>query len=481
MTDPNHSMTRLWIRQGRQAAHGHITPGCSHDWGSSLCGIPSADLGRDDEVESVCPECLVAWRGGDSILQQSSIMLPRGEALLLRRSGALQRGPHGGRVERRAHAITRDLNALSPESLGTLGQMVLSIDHGGVPHGDRWCADYDGATATYRPVSIGDESVVPHHSGVALHCHRGLPRDIEDAFLAALAVCRARNGLLAVMGASGWGLYEAVRHEHGMHGLSDDRVCEVGGHEVESSLATVTNLLADGSVPKVLVREAARTREVWDVVSRLLTDWAFTEEARVELGRETLILALASGTFPAEAADRGESPVEEHSLSSAIQAVVQYGIVSGPYLSVLNVAQMRVALSEVGWTSPVPANKRVIEEEVLPRLGNLVSPDRAREVAEDLADFMVSQDHVFEEMAEHYMGETQDGVFLEIDAGASPAHWGAWPHGVDEEGNSLHWVPVPVAKVAALDDLGASLGPYLPMTSREARSVLGRAGRPQKR
>lgn len=475
MADPTHSQTRLWLRQGLNDGHGHIAPGCSHDWGSSLCGLTSSDLGTDEVATVPCEACFTAWRDGVS-LGNSAIMLPRGSTFLMLPSGTLQRGARGNLIERRAQAITRDLRPLSPDAFGVLGTMLLSVEEDGTVHGDRWCSEYNENAARNLPVSMSAEDVTPHHDGQALHCHRSLPAPVEDAFFAALATCRARNGVLAVMDSSGWGLYENIRHEHGFHGTSDDHVCETGEFEVESSLDTAKRALDEmPNVLGTLVQENSRTEEVWRAVRRVMADWAGSQEALVELGREVLMLALATEESPASQPVRDDSDDPGRMFSSSIQAVVNYGISNGPFLGIINVTQARISLSDHGWTSPLRANRQVVEEDVIPRLSDAVPQGRENEVAADLADFMVTQDHVFQQVAEHYMQNVQDGIFLEVDADQVPPHWGLWPHGTDEKGRSLHWVPVPVAKVAPMDSMEASPAPFLPMTLVEAEALLARA------
>ena len=477
MADPTHPQTRLWLRQTPHNTHGHIAPGCSHDWGDTLCGLPAITLGTDATIDTICPDCLHAWRTGTS-LGGTNIMLPRGRTHLLRRDGTLQYGSNRNHADKRAHAITHNLNPLSPEDFGTLGHMPLSLTPDGDLHGDTWCSHYNADNTHIFPVSMGKDSVVPHHAGTPLHCHRGLPHDVEDAFVATLATCRARNGLLATMQNSGWSLYEAIRHEKGMHGINDDHVCESGAYEVEPSLTTAKNALPSGNVPPTVVEENSRTAEVWEAISHIFTGWGDTEEARVELGRTSLLLTLATHDSPNWDDTPGERLVESHPLSSAISSVVLYGITDAPYLRIFNVASLRIGLSQGGWLSPLKASSRVIEEAVLPHLGDLVPSGSEAVVAEDLADFMMSQDHVLEELAEQYLDDLQSGVFLEVESvGHVPAYWAMWPHGVDDDGRCLCWVPSPVVEALDLDSVGASPGPYLPLTSREARALLTRMTR----
>ena len=375
MADSSHSLSRLWLRQRRNDGVAHITYGCRHSWSNSLCGLSSQYLHSDEGVSSVCSVCSAAWQAADV-----RVMLPRGDVFVLDgRSGSLQRGPFFGGTERRAHAITRDLHPLSPESLGSLGVMEVSRGADGVLHGDRWCAGYVESAVESVPVSMGEDSVSPHCDGVALHCQRWLPQSVEDGFFAALAVCRARNGVLSVMEHSGWGLYEAVRHEQGMHGASAEVVCDDGKYEVRASLSSSAEALAHSPIASVALRaEHERTSEVWDAVKQVMSGWGSSEEARAELGRVTLLLAFASG---------GSSLPDE---SSAAQPLVQYGIQNGGKKTIINVCQARFMLGQREWISPLPANTALVVEEVLPRIEEAIPEGETDRVAEDLADFMRS-------------------------------------------------------------------------------------------
>lgn len=469
MADPTHSLSRLWLRQRREDGVAHISPGCKHSWGKSLCGVPAEVLNSDEGVSSLCPTCLQAWRDdtGDSGFPGTSVMLPRGDVFVLKgASGDLHRGPLFGSIERRAQAITQGLRPLSPESLGHLGVMDASRGPDGLLHGDRWCVEYDESNVEAVPVSMRDDSVAPHCEGSPLHCQRSLPQNVEDGFFAALAVCRARNGVLAVMEHSGWGLHEAVRHERGMHGASDQFVCENGAYEVRSSLSSSAETLSDiQGAPSALAREHERTSEVWNAVKRVMDNWGSSAEARAELGRVTILLALAAGDTPPSAD------------ASNFQALVQYGITDGARLAIINVCQARIALGNGEWISPLPANKTLVLDEVLPRLEGVIPPGREDEVAEDLADFMVSQDHAFCAVSERHMRDDQVGVLLEANPALIPEHWGQWPQGEDGHGRTLNWVPSPVAKVTPLEALEASPAPFLPMTCREAQSLLSSESR----
>lgn len=462
MAEPTHSLSRLWLRQRRRDGSAHIAPGCRHSWGESLCGTPSSALHSEEGTSSVCPICLDAWRQ-DSAFPGSSQMLPRGDVFVLKdASGALHRGPLFGGTERRAQAITRGLHSLSPDSLGPLGVMDVSRGSDGLLHGDRWCVGYEESTVESLPVSMSGDSVAPHCEGASLHCQRGLPQDVEDGFFAALAVCRARNGVLSVMEHSGWGLYEAVRHEQGMHGSSDEVVCDDGAYEVRSSLSSSAEALSGIAGASIaLSREHERTCEVWSAVKRVMSGWDSSEEARAELGRVTILLALAS--------PEGGDPVSP--------SLIQYAIANRQTLTVINVCQMRVALGQGEWISPLPASKGLVLDEVLPRLEGVVPPGREEEVAEDLADFMVSQDHAFCLLAERHMRDSQVGILLEANPALIPEHWGQWPKGADSHGRTLHWVPSPVAKVTPMDALEASPAPFLPMTCREAQALLSSESR----
>lgn len=464
MTGENHSLSRLWLRQRQSGGTAHISLGCTHTWGDSLCGTPTWALRSDEGVSSLCRKCRDAWQA-DAAFPGMSQMLPRGDVFMLSGpSGSLHRGPLFGGTERRAKAITRGLSPLSSQAFGPLGVMDASRGLDGLLHGDQWCADYDEGTVGRVPVAMGDDSVAPHHEGAPLHCHRRLSQDVEDGFFAALSVSRARNGLLSAMEHSGWGLYEAVRHEQGMHGTSDEEVCESGVYEVRSSLASSADALSRPSeMRKSLEREHGRTSEVWEAVKRVMDGWDASEEARAELGRVTLILALASGD-PAPRAGGAVFP-----------SLVHYGIPSGSRLMILNVCQARVTLGPGGWLSPLAANKSLVLDEVLPLLEEV--PDEAREeTAEDLADFMVSQDHAFCFVAERHMRDSQVGVLLEANPALIPEHWSQWPQGVDDRGRTLNWVPSPVAKVTPMDAMEASPAPFLPMTLKEAQAVLSETG-----
>lgn len=462
MADPVHSLTRFWLRQKRQDGLAHISPGCKHSWGESLCGIPEGALQSEEGVTAVCRTCLLAWKT-DALFEGASRMLPRGDTFMLRgSSGALHRGPWFGTTERRAQAITKGLRPLSPESLGPLGIMNISRSTDGRLHGDRWCAEYDEHAVEARPVSMSGNSVTPHCEGSPLHCQRNLPRQVEDGFFAALTVCRARNGVLSVMRHSGWGLHEAVRHERGMHGASDAVVCESGDYEVRSALASSAEaLFGEWDAPAPLVQEHERTSEVWGAVKWVMDGWGSSAEARAELGRVTLLLALATEKPPLPTAKR-----------LSLQSLTQYGIKSASQVSIINVSQVRVALGQGEWTSPLPANKTMVLDEVLPRLEGVVPSGQEEVVAEDLTDFMVSQDHAFCSMAEEYMRDSQVGVLLEADSALVPEHWRQWPRGEEADGRVLNWVPSPVARIAPMEALGASPAPFLPMTCREAQALL---------
>lgn len=445
---------------------GHISPGCSHDWGDSLCGVPAGELSSERGLSSVCEDCRTA-RKDRSALGGYSLMLPRGDQMLLLESGALLDSHRFNGVGRRAQSITHDLRPLSPEALGPLGVMDLSHGSDGLLHGDAWCAEYVDAAVQPLPVGMVDGSASPHHEGTALHCWRGLPQHVEDAFFAALAVCRTRNGILSVMQFSGWGLHEAIRHENGMHSADDEVVCESGAYEVVSSLSSSERALRGTSGPPVaLLREHERSREVWKAVERVMSGWESTPEARSELGRVSLMLALSAEPEPSTT---GDGPSD---FLSAIKSLVRYGIRDGRFLNVINVCQVRMALGTGGWTSPLPASRRVIEEEVFPRLKGGIPSGAEAEVAADLADFMVTQDHAFWSLADHYVHEVQDGVLVEVDPGVAPSHWAMWPHGVDPHGRSLVWVPEAVAEIVSLEDMGAARAPFLPMTFREAEVLL---------
>lgn len=471
MSDQTHTMTRLWLRGRVGDDAGHIAPGCSHSWGDSLCGLDMGDLASDAGAFRVCPACHEVWDGGE-VLGASSVMFPRGEVFFLAESGALRRGSHQDPMQQRARTITRDLRALSPAALGALGTMRLSVDEGGTAHGDPWCADFDQEAAEEAPVSMGDEGVAPRHAGADLHCVRGLPGDVEDAFFAALSICRARNGVLSTMEASGWGLHEAIRHERGFHGAGDEFVCEVGVHEVESSLEASRGALSAMSVPlPSLAHEAARTDEVWEAVKQVMEGWGERPEARRELGRQVLLLSLASGSFtPPDGLSASEV---RRGLSGDLNAVGRYSILEEGRVILFDASQARIVLSEQGWISPLPADKGVVAE-ALARLSGLVPEGREQEVAEDLTDFIATQDQVLLSIAERHMDGVQQGLLLEAREGEVPEHWGLWPQGVDEAGATLTWVPAPVAEVESLDDLGVSTAPFLPMTMREAEVLLGR-------
>lgn len=464
MADPTHTLSRLWLRQRHQDQRGHIVPGCSHDWGDSLCGLPSDELSSETGVTSACPECLQAWKS-DASLGMAVLMLPRGDHMLLLESGSLQDGPSFNDVERRAQAITQGLRPLSPETFGPLGTMTLSRDEAGLVHGDAWCAEYDASVARPLPVGMIDGSAAPHHEGAPLHCWRHLPQHIEDAFFVALSVCRARNGVLSVVQFSGWGLHEAIRHEQGLHGAGDDVACESGGFEVASSLDVSSEALPElkGALA-TLVREHERTREVWEAVERVMSRWESSQEARAELGRVTLMLSLAT-----ENPSLTEGP---DSQSLPVQSVAQYGIRNGPFLNLVNVCQVRVMVGAGKWISPLPADKRLVEDEVVPRLKEAIPRGREDEFVEDLTDFMVSQDHVLWSLAERYVAENQSGVLMEVNPDLAPPYWGLWPHGVDERGRVLNWVPAPVAKATPLEQLEASFAPFMPMTLQEAEALL---------
>lgn len=317
-----------------------------------------------------------------------------------------------------------------------------------------------------------DGSVKPHFEGSPLHCQRRLPEHVENAFFAAISVCRARNGVLSVMGYPGWGLCEAIRHERGMHGMSETVVCDSGAFEVENSLtASRDGLSGNWGAPAPLLRESERTREVWGAVKRVMQGWETSQEAVVELGRATLMLSLASGEHSSPD-DVRSSGVRRAFSTPAIQALTQYGISAGHQVSVINVCRVRVALGRNDWISPMPANRAVVRDEIISQLSEIIPSDREAEVGEDLADFMMSQDHAFYVIAEQYMREAQPGILLEVNSELVPAHWMLWPHGVDAQRSALHWVPLPVAKATPMETFEATPAPFLPMTFEEARTLL---------
>lgn len=467
MADSTHTLSRLWLRQRRADGVGHISPGCSHHWGDSLCGVDDGDLSSERGITSVCEACRTDWKR-HTTLGSHSLMLPRGDQVLLLDSGALLKSHRFNDIGRRAQSITRDLHPLSPEALGPLGVMDLSRGGDGLLHGDVWCAEYADSAVESLPVGMVDGSASPHHEGVPLHCWRGLPQRVEDAFFTALSVCRARNGVLGVMEFSGWGLHEAIRHENGMHGADDEVVCESGAFEVVSSLSASGRALEGTWGPPVaLLREHERSREVWGAIERVMSGWESTREACSELGRVSLMLALSAG---------GATPLKEDTDASefllAIRSLTQFGIQNDGVFTVLNVCQVRMSLGAGGWTSPLSANRRLVEDEVVPRLNGGVPAGRESEVAADLTDFMVTQDHAFWSLSDHYVHEVQGGVLVEVELGAAPSHWALWPHGVDPHGRRLVWVPEAVAEIAPLGEMGAALAPFMPMTFREAETLL---------